>query len=609
MKKYIIIISVFVFAVAAFFFIPKLSKSKKLVFRSENFRMMPKVLFLTTGGASGNGELASGVDIALQSFNRRGAFVWLNTREILLQPDLLSNYSIMLIPTSIGYHDGDKKYSLTYLSDQEMQNIKDWVNAGGTLIAEENIGRNKIEEIDRVGEAKELNPDNWKLSDLFGIKMIERDLAGFSIEEKDVKIWNGRIKQPATENEWALVPGEIISDKVKVYGEWTNGEEKIPAIIRNDFGEGKAYLLTSTYLLHPSNDGGVSSIDQIERFYDFVLSGNLDQKKFYHEINPWPNGFTGAFCVTFNPGGDSLNYLTLLRFLEHEKIPATFFVDSSVSADRLQLLSESKHLSLESDLYSTEDFSSAGFSAITHQILLNEEVFKRKFRGLRFPFNNTNFWGLLFADERDYIYDSSIGVDHLTSYSGSVFPYNVPVAKNEYYKTLNILELCPVKNSDNFYYQKAESQQEYADEQQRSDAQLFEKYMLDFFNFVMQKNNGLMIYSGSPKYSAFSEITLQPLKKITDTAKAKNCWVTELKQVTDFRNLLKVLSVHSSEDDHGVMLKINLPDHVSVKGLTFKFKDKPSRVKSSGSNSIKEYLGSFYVVADVENGDVISVEF
>ncbi len=609
MKKFIILIFVLILGLIAYFFIPSLTKSGKITSVNEDIRMLPKVLFLTTGSGEGKGELSAGVIIAIQSFNKNGVFVWLDTREVLLQPEILSRYSVMILPTSIGYHDGDRKYSLTFLSDFEMENIERWVENGGTLITEGNIGRNNLEGGDRADLYNELNPETWKLSEVFGIKMKERDLNGFSIEEKDLKIWSGRIKEPIAENEWVLIPTEIISDKVKVLAEWVNGDERIPAIIQNEYGKGKAVFLTSTYLLHPSTDGGVSSIEQIERFYDYILENVNHGLSGKIQVNPWPSGFSYVFCVTFNSEGQIDRFNKIVRFLKSENLPATFFIDSSFSEEKKKILDEYKNITLQSNLYSKKDFSEAGHVDISRVIIMNEQKFNKIFSGLRFPYNNANFWGLLFADDKGYIYDSSIGVDQLTSYTGSVIPYNIPVARDSYYKTLNLLEICPIKNNDKFFYEKSEKGEEYADDLQRSDAQLFEKYLLDFFEFVVDKNNGIMVYEGNPDYTGFSDLTMLPLKLISDTLKTKNCWITTLDEAADFRNKLRDLSVNVSGSGKDVKLKINLPEDVSIEDLSFKLSSMPEKVISTGKYELNEARGNYYLTSDVKNGDEIIITY
>lgn len=610
MKKYLIISGVIILGVIAYATISSLTKSGKKIIpdQSEAYKL-PKVLLLTTGGLEGNGELSEGVVVAIQSFNKKGAFVWLDNRNVLLQPEILAGYSLILAPTSIGYHDGDKKYSLTYLSDIEMENIANWVKNGGTLIAEENIGRNNLDEKDRADLNAELNSKNWILADVFGIKMKEIDLSGYAIDEKENNIWGGRIKQTISENEWALVPTEITSDKVKVLAEWTNNNDKVPAIIQNDFGKGKAYLLTSTYLLHPSNDGGISSIEQIENFYNYVLDDFPGRKISDYELNPWPDGKSTAFCISFNSDGDIEKYKSVLNFLKKESLPATFFIDSSFSDEEKNLLNENKNILLQSNLYSKQDFSTATYSEIIRQFLMNEQLFGKKFTGIRFPFGSTNFYGLIYANDKGYVFDSSIGVDHLTSYSGSVFPYNIPVALNSYYKTLNLLELCPVKYEDVFYYQKADAGNEYTEDIQRSDAQLFQKYLMDFYSFAVEKNNGLMIYAGSPHYTGFSELTMTPLKSLTDTLRTKNCWISTLEEVAEYRNKLKELNVQLSESGKEIKLKIILPEQITVKGFSLKLKSKPKNIRVTDKYDLKEINHVYYLITDVKKDDEISMSF
>ena len=233
----------------------------------------------------------------------------------------------------------------------------------------------------------------------------------------------------------------------------------------------------------------------------------------------------------------------------------------------------------------------------------------KKFTGLRFPFYTTNFWGLVFANDKGYIYDSSIGVDHLTSYTGSVFPYNISVSRDSYYKSLNMLEICPVKNDDVYFYQRSDNKDEYTDDIQRSDAQLFEKYLLDFFEYAVLKNNGLMVYEGSPQYTAFSEITMQPLMKLVDTLKTKNCWMTTLENVADYRNKLKELSVNITRSGNEIKLKINLPEQISIQGLSFKLRTKPANISSNAKHDLKESNGVYYLVLDAKNGDEIAIDY
>ncbi|MEO6695993.1 MAG: polysaccharide deacetylase family protein, partial [Ignavibacteria bacterium] len=444
---------------------------------------------------------------------------------------------------------------------------------------------------------------------LFGIKMKELDMVGFSIEEKDANIWNGTIKEKSVEDEWILVPAEIISDKVKILAEWVRDDERIPAIVENIFGKGKAILLTSTYLLHPSNYGGVSSIEHIENFYDYIINSSNGNKKSKFELCPWPKGYSSAFCVTFNSEGNEDQTKKIQNFLKAENIRATFFIDSTLSAEQLSTLEKDESITLQSNLYTRADLSTLGFSQMIREILMNEQHFGKNFTGIRFPLGKTNFWGLLYADQQGYKYDTSIGVDHLTNYEGSVIPYNIPISQNGFYKTLNILEISPSSNDDEIYFGKSVTEPDYNIDVQKTDANLFEKYLFDFYDFAVKKYNGLMLYTGHPQYTGFSEVTLQPLKKLIDTLKINNCWITTLDEVVDFRNKLKVLSVGAFETENETEFQITLPGDTVIKGLTFKFDAKPEKITFSGSYDLKEKNGQYYLIADVRNNDIIRLNY
>lgn len=138
---------------------------------------------------------------------------------------------------------------------------------------------------------------------------------------------------------------------------------------------------------------------------------------------------------------------------------------------------------------------------------------------------------------------------------------------------------------------------------------MFGNYLNDFYHYDVQKNNGLMVYSGSPQYTCFSEITMQPLRKLIDSLKAMNCWMTSLDEVTSFRNKLRDLSVEVNVSGNETDLKIILPAETEIKGLTFKFKSKPDKIKSTSNTDLKEINGMYYLSGDFRNGDIISLTF
>lgn len=575
----------------------------------EKSRMLPRVLFLTTGTTEGNGEIAEGVSIAVQELTRKGAFVWLGTRDYLLQPEKLGLYNVMVAPTSFDYHDGDRKYSLTYLNDKEMNNIREWVKQGGILLTEENIGRNTLDDVDRLSQGGELNEKNWPLSELFGIRMKEVDLSGFVMLDKSSGIWSGTIKDTVTENEWALIPTETTSKDLRVLAEWKRAEEVYPAVIENRFGSGKAFLLTSTYMLHPSNDGGVSSVEQIEKLYDMVLSSLPGQSEPQYSLSPWPDGFTSAAVITFNSSDDKQRYELISAFIRQESIPSTFVIDSSVTEEIITFLSELPGSELISGLGSRRDFTASSLSDNARAFLDLEQQTGLKFKGVRFPFRSANFAGLTYASQNGYMFDASVGIDHLAGYAGCVFPYNIPLARDSFYKSTDMLELCQVLGNDYDYIRIPDSTEDYTQEIQRENAALYSKYLKDFFRYVSKRNNGLMVYSGNPDYTAYSELTMLSLKGLLDEIKASNTWITTASQVVDYRNRMKGLLIQATQEAGGVVLKFRCLDGSGIEGLTLEMKKRPSDVSADSSYELKELEGKNYLIMDIKDGEEVRIRF
>ena len=112
-------------------------------------KQLPRVLFITTGISDDDGQLAQGVVVAVQSFNKKGAIVRLEPRDILYDFEELIKYNIVILSTFPGYHDADRKYSLSYMSDEELLNLTRFVQQGGVFISGDNVGRNFPDGTDR----------------------------------------------------------------------------------------------------------------------------------------------------------------------------------------------------------------------------------------------------------------------------------------------------------------------------------------------------------------------------------------------------------------------------------------------------------------------------
>ncbi len=605
----LIVSALIAIAYAALPLFDKKTENVKVHQKVDKASMLPRVLFLTTGTTEGNGEIAEGVSIAIQKLTKSGAFVWLGTREYLLQPERMSEFNVIIAPTSFDYHDGDRKYSLTFLSDSEMRNLANWVKEGGVLISEENIGRNTTDDVDRLSRGGELNNGNWPLSEVFGLKMREIDLVGFTLEDKNSGIWNGMIKDTLAEDEWAIVPTELISEKIKVLAEWKRGNEIYPAVLENNFGLGKAFLLTSTYMLHPSNDGGVSSVEQIERFYQYALSSLPGQSGMRYQINPWPDAHSSAGCITFNSTEDIAKYRMILDFLNIEDVSAGFVIDSVSSPEIISILNENKYAELISGLSSKNDFTGSTFSENSRAFIEIEQSTGLNFKGVRFPYRSSNFWGLMYASGNGYVYDASIGIDHLSGYAGSVFPYNIVLARDSFYKATDMLELCQIIANDFDYFQLPDSVNDYTELMQREDAALFSKYLLDFYEYVSKRNDGLIVFTGNPDYTAFSELTMKPLKDLIDELRKNNSWLATPLSIVEYRNKLKTLKISSKGADKIVTLNVECPDGIVIEGLSIKLDSRPVDVSTSGKSEIKEVGGKYFLITDVKNSDEMTIKF
>ena len=75
--------------------------------KSTNY-LLPKAAFITSGTIDGNGILPSGAVVALQTFSKLGIYTEISSRDILLDPKALQEYSILILSTAIDYYDIDR---------------------------------------------------------------------------------------------------------------------------------------------------------------------------------------------------------------------------------------------------------------------------------------------------------------------------------------------------------------------------------------------------------------------------------------------------------------------------------------------------------------------
>jgi len=202
------------------------------VFEKASYQL-PKVLIITSGSLEGNGKLAEGIIVAIQSFNRKGALVELETRDILNDIQSLKKFNILILSSAVDYHDADRQFSLAYMSDYEIDNIKTFVEDGGILIAGDHIGRNRIDGTDRITLYQKLTPANWGLAECFGVSLIERNMKNFGIEGEISENLKGVFKERSKVDLWTLRIDSVYSKNLTELAWWKNNGEKYPALIQN----------------------------------------------------------------------------------------------------------------------------------------------------------------------------------------------------------------------------------------------------------------------------------------------------------------------------------------------------------------------------------------
>jgi len=568
---------------------------------------LPKVLILTTGDGAGRGTVSDGVVLALQSFNKMGVFVRLENRSALLKPDLLAEYSILIIPTIPGYHDKPYKNALTYMSDMEMQNINDWVKNGGTLLTDVNAGRNTLKKYDRVLNDGVLDQADWLLAKSFGVKLKEVNISSFVLKDNNLHIWNNKISIPNKMGKWLLVPIKTESN-IEAPMQWKNGNSNLHALTVHPYGKGKVIMLPTFYLLHPKKDAGLSTEKQIDRFYKFVYNQSIGNHQYTIQLLPWKDAHTSAYCQTFDDGGNMEQYQRIIHFTNQNKLPTVFFVTPHINTATIKLLKSAPYISIQGHSFNHPDFRKLNFSETENEFLMNRLFWKKKFMGFRFPYVSNSFWGMYSMNKLDFKYDTSIAANHLEFIRGSVVPYNIPIFKDDFYQTLDLFEISQIYHSDWFFYQKVLEKAPYTEAQQKLDADRFRKYLFRYFSEVVQPNNGVMVYLGHPMYSGISDTTLQPLKDFLAYIKEQNVWITSLNTVAERWNKLKNLNVQIEENNRTV--KIFLDTHgEKIEGLSIKLSQKPTKITCDTKYKLKRMGEAYYLILDVNRKNVITLHY
>jgi peptidoglycan/xylan/chitin deacetylase (PgdA/CDA1 family) len=566
---------------------------------------LPKVLFVTTGDGDGRGTVSDGVILAIQEFDKLGAFVRLENRKVLFNPQKLEEYTIMILPTTFGYHDADRKYSLSFLSDIEMQNISDWVKKGGTLVSDVYLGRNHLNGEDRIDKNGFLTSKNWSLAECFGVNLQEKNMGNFFISSLNSDIWTGNITKKFKSPEWTPIVANLISKKTKILANWKNNDKKYPAIVQNEFHKGKTILMGSFNIIHPAKDGGFSNSEEIQKFYHYVYDLSLSRRRYNIDLNPWENGAQSAFCLSFDDGGSEKEYQRIFDLINKNDIKATFFVTDNINPKIKKMLTQERLISLGGHSHSHPDFRTLSYAKTLSEFQQNGSNYGNKFKGFRFPFTNNSFWGMKVMEEFGYLYDTSIAVNHLEFYRGSVFPYNIPIFKDGFFQSLDLLEISQNFHDDWYYYQNLDK-----NKNPKIVAAKFDSYLKSLWKRAIVPNHGLMVFLGHPMYSGINETTIKPVENMVQLAKEDNAWITNLDEVAEYWNKIKTLKINFNENGKKVKMSFNTPNENVIKGLSFKLPTNPKKIKSSEKYSLKNIKGDIFIIFNsIKKGDVVEMEF
>jgi len=569
---------------------------------------LPKVLFITTVISGENGDLAEGIVLALQVLNREGAMVRLETRDVLYDREKLADYNMMILSTSLGYHDADRKYSLSFMSDREMENIRSFIEKGGTVIAGDNTGRNLPDGTDRITLYQKLHSGNYPLAECFGVELTEKNMKGYAIHGTGGDQFEGYFRKETPLDIWTLTPDSIISEKLEVMANWVSESDTIPAIFRNRYGKGSVYLLASSDFLHPANEGGLWSAAQIMDFYQFVLEDFRIKNDIPLQLNPWPAAYQYAFSITFNSAGSLEEYKRVLKLLKKQNVDPFIFVNGKVEEDVRGYLKK-EGVALGSSGFSYQNYRHIKFPEAVNDILGNEESWEQNFSGFRFPFTTLGYWGLLALEEHGYTFESSIGANNLDFFHGSVFPHNIVMAQDQYYKTTDMQEVAPIYHDDYHFLNEMVDSDRYNPRKLEKDLLLYEKYLENYWTQAVKPYNSLMVYLGHPAYVGRNDTTVVVLENLINRVKKDNTWISEVPDIVKFRKDLARLKFYVFQEKDKIKVLVSGPQDVMVNQVSLKLRNKPEQVSAlSGTVDLRNDSLTHYLIFDAFNGQVLTIE-
>ncbi len=579
------------------------SRSFSVASEPENIaHALPRVLYITTGidTEKEDKDLPQAVTVALQYFNSRGVPVHLSPRDILYDYDRLKRYNILIINTAEGIHDADRPYSLTYMTEEELHNLEKYVRNGGMLIAGDNTGRNRFDGTDRMLETGRLDTTNYPLARVFGCVLAEKSVEGFRIVATDKNIAFDSLPR-IRENWWTPVAEAFLDDSVHVAARWTNDSIAYPALLMHRYGEGKAWLLPTAGWLVPVSDGGLWETDRIERLLEWILTDFRSYSGVRFSLSPWPGGKQAALVVSFNPGGTVAQYRRITEALGKRKVKPVFFV-SGRAEDSIRRLLEKGGAELASSGYAYMNYEEADYAEAVNDILRNENVWQRDFRGFRFPYTSPSFEGWMALDRHDYRYVSGIGVNNMEFLHGSTVPYNLVLSGKGFYTDTHLFEMSPTWHDDYFYMHRAEENPEVESLLDKPVA-LWEQYLQDYWHAVAEPYKGLMVYLGHPAYTGYSELSMRPLLRLLDTVEARGGWITTMDRALAYRRFVDAARITVHKFGNRYRLHVDVPQDMQAGELAVEVPFKPVDAKmNEGKIRTARQKGHYWLIFDARNG-------
>jgi len=509
------------------------------------------------------------------------------SRDILLQPERLARYDILLIPDIHGYHDHVPSAGLNRMSREELENIRRWVENGGTLVASFNTGRDTPRGQDRMVLFGALQAPAWPLGRCLTGPVRERPLRRAALA------WSGGDTIAHVQEAWLPLSGQAPRG-ARVWSYWLSDDGRFPAFMSVPCGKGHWIVIPSFRLLHPAADGGWSGASTLRRAYDSIVHAALPSGAPVTGIWPWPHGREAAYAQTFDDGGNLSQYRRVLRFVDRFELPTVFFITAEVQGPIRRLLDQNPHIDIQGHSHSHPDFRRIDYPATRRELLLNVRDLGKQPEGFRFPYVSNSFYGMLALDDLGFVYETSIAAPHKEFVRGSVVPYNIPVFRDDYYRTLNLLEISQIYRSDWYFYQASLDTVPYTGALQARDAARFRSYLREYFLTYVKPRHGAMVFLGHPMYSGYSDVTMQP--DLLELLQKENVWITGLGNLARWWNRRAAIDI--TVEPRGRKTLIRFRTSAVPGGLTLILKKRPKRVKLRGKYSIKEYNGQFLLVLE-----------